>query len=186
MRVIAGTKKGVKLASVKGQGIRPTTDCTKELIFNTLRRLIKDSLVLDIYAGTGSLGIEALSRGATKAIFVENNKYALKILKKNLEKIGFMDRAEVLKVSAERALSKLHDLELKFDLIFADPPYGIDLASKTLTRIEENNILRAGGWFVVEHRLKEHLLNSIGSLNLTSIKRQGDTAISFYQHVQRK
>jgi 16S rRNA (guanine(966)-N(2))-methyltransferase RsmD len=183
MRVISGTKKGLKLSSVKFAGIRPTTDRTKEVIFNTIRSSITGSIVLDVFAGTGSLGIEALSQGARKAFFIENNKHALRSLKINIEKTGFYDRVEILSLSADRALKRLAELALKFDIIFADPPYGKNLATMTLASIAQNHLLQKDGWFVIEHSIRESLLNSINSLNLKSVKRQGDTAVSFYQYV---
>lgn len=173
----------MKLASIKFAGIRPTTDRTKELIFDTLQSSIKGSIVLDIFAGTGSLGIEALSQGAKKASFIENNKSALKNLEINIEKTGFYDRVEIISLSADRAIKKLAESALKFDIIFADPPYGKSFATKTLVSIAQNHLLRKEGWFVIEHSIRENLLNSIGSLNLKSVKRQGDTTVSFYQNV---
>ncbi|MFQ5770922.1 MAG: 16S rRNA (guanine(966)-N(2))-methyltransferase RsmD [bacterium] len=183
MRIIAGTKKGLKLTVVKNRIIRPTADSTKELIFNVISDFIKNCVVLDIYAGSGSLGIEALSRGAVRAIFIENNPYALKILLNNLQKSGFVNSSEIFKISAQTALKKCSENNLKFDLIFADPPYKKSLAQDTITAVDRFNLLAKGGWLIVEHEDKTKFLNSTAHLTLVIQKRQGDSGVSFYQYV---
>lgn len=184
MRVISGAQKGVRLSKIKGSSIRPTSDRTKELIFNVISNHIKDSLVLDIFAGSGSLGIEALSRGAAKAIFVEINKHALRVLRNNLEKTGFTDRANILNDSADIAMKKLAMSALKFDLIFADPPYVKNLGVWTVKAVEKSNLLRKGGILLIEHSFKDGLEYSSDKILLKSCKRIGDSAVSFFQYVE--
>ncbi|MFQ5823518.1 MAG: 16S rRNA (guanine(966)-N(2))-methyltransferase RsmD [bacterium] len=186
MRIISGTKRGVRLITFKNLRIRPTTDRTKELIFNVINNFIKDSFVLDIYAGTGSLGIEALSRGAAKAIFIENHQKVLRILKNNIEKTEFTDRAVVLKESAENAIKKLAALALKFDVIFADPPYIKNLALETIKAVNNFNILQKRGILIVESSIKDELRDSTDRLTLKTRKRLGDTTVSFYQYDERE
>ena len=130
MRIIAGTKRGVHLASFKSRNVRPTTDRTKEVIFNVLRNHVEGSHVLDIFSGTGSLGIEALSRGAAKAVFIDNDKNSNKILRENLNKSDFLNSSKVLTLPAKHSLKKLSTMGQKFDLIFADPPYKGNLAKE--------------------------------------------------------
>jgi 16S rRNA (guanine(966)-N(2))-methyltransferase RsmD len=186
MRVISGTKKGVRLSTIKHSFIRPTTDRTKELIFNVIDGLVKDSFILDIYAGSGSLGIEALSRGAAKAVFIENDKHALKVLRNNIEKTGFVDRANILSDSAEKGMKKLAGLAFKFDLIFADPPYSKSLAFETIEGIVKFNLLQKGGLFIIEHSSRDELQYSTDKIILKSRKRSGDSAVSFFQYVEKE
>ncbi|MFQ5707245.1 MAG: 16S rRNA (guanine(966)-N(2))-methyltransferase RsmD [bacterium] len=185
MRVIAGTKKGVRLSVVKVPWIRPTSDSVKELIFNVLGDEVESSLVLDLFAGTGSLGIEALSRGAAKAIFIEKTREAQRLIENNLRKTRLTNKAEVLKTSTEMACKKLSKQEIVFDLIFADPPYGRRLASQTLTLVAQFHLLAAQGRLVIEHSFREVLSESVEDLTLGFQKRQGESTVSFYRHVQK-
>jgi len=183
MRIIAGTKRGIHLTSFKNRGIRPTTDRTKEVIFNVLRNHIEGSLVLDIFSGTGSLGIEALSRGAAKAVFIDNDKNAQKILQDNLSKSGFFEFSEIITLPAKHGLKKLSNANQKFDLIFADPPYKGSLAKETIQLIEYYDLIASEGWLTIEHSDKTNLVNISENYTLQSLRRQGDTQLSFYQNV---
>lgn len=124
MRVIAGTAGGVRLAPVP-KGVRPTGDRVREAVFNSLGQFFDGGLVLDLYAGTGALGIEALSRGCDRAVFVERDRAAREAISENLRRAGFLDRAEVLAGDVGRVVERLADREERYDLIFADPPYRI-------------------------------------------------------------
>lgn len=147
-----------------------------------MRDAVKDSTVLDIYSGTGSLGIEALSRGAAKAVFIDNDKEAQSILQKNLTKAGFLDFAEMITLPAKRGLRKLARLQLKFDIILADPPYGENLASEIIHLVERYDLLSPFGWLTVEHNDKSNLLDIAKKYSLKSQKRLGETRISFFQY----
>ncbi|NIR50775.1 16S rRNA (guanine(966)-N(2))-methyltransferase RsmD [candidate division KSB1 bacterium] len=182
MRIIAGEKKGLRLAGIKSRRIRPTTDRTKELIFDVVNRYLKKSSVLDIFAGSGSLGIEALSRGAAKAIFIEKNAHARNVLQSNLQRSGFQHRAEILALSAARALRQLASSSLKFDLIFADPPYDKKLAQDTVLLNDELELLAKEGWLIIEHHFQTVLSEQTKHFQLKTRKRQGDTTVSFYQN----
>ena len=183
MRIIAGTKKGIRLTSFKNRSVRPTTDRTKEVIFNVLRNHIEGSLVLDIFSGTGSLGIEALSRGAAKAVFIDNDRNAQKILQDNLGKSDFCEFSELINLSAKHGLKKLSNANQKFDLIFADPPYKGDLAKEAIQLIEYYDLLGSDGWLTIEHSDKTNLVKVSEKYTLQSLRRQGDTQLSFYQNV---
>ncbi|MFQ5864699.1 MAG: 16S rRNA (guanine(966)-N(2))-methyltransferase RsmD [bacterium] len=186
MKIISGTRKGVSLSAIRNSFLRPTTNRTKELIFNVVSDCLEDSVILDVYAGSGSLGIEALSRGAAKAIFIENNRYALKVLRKNLEKTGFIDKAHILRDSADIAIKKLAKLAVKFDLIFADPPYIKNLAWRTVKAVEKSNLLQKGGLLIVEHSCRAELKYTADKLILKFCKRMGDSSVSFFQYVEKE
>lgn len=182
MRIISGTRKGMRLAAFKTRLIRPTTDRTKEVIFNVLKDHVTGSFVLDVYAGTGSLGIEALSRGAARAVFVENNTQAQKILLKNLTIADFLDTAEIVKLPAKKAFRKFSESNLKFDLIFADPPYDETVTLETVELVQKHELLADRGWFCLEHHFKITDFKNTEKLILKLQKRQGDSVVSFYQH----
>jgi 16S rRNA (guanine(966)-N(2))-methyltransferase RsmD len=148
MRIITGTARGRKLEAVPGQATRPTADKVKQSVFNILQFDIEGRAALDLFAGTGQMGLEALSRGAVCAVFVENGGGALAVLRRNIERTGFQDRAEV---AAAEAFSFLAACGERFDLIFLDPPYGGGLAEKALRQIAAFDILREGGIMVCEH-----------------------------------
>ncbi len=178
MRVISGVRKGFRLESVKGAGVRPTADGTKELIFNVLPG-VSGSWVLDLYAGTGSLGIEALSRGAAKAIFVEKQRKVEQVLRRNLQKTGLADQAEVFCAQVAKTLARLAGGGGKFDLILADPPYLQGLAAETLRLVVHSGVLSPEGWVVLEHSSREELGPSPG-ISLKATKRRGDSQVSFF------
>lgn len=182
MRIISGTRKGVRLVSFKNRSIRPTTDRTKEVIFNVLRDQVKNSFVLDVYAGTGSLGIEALSRGAVKAIFVENNYQAQTVLSKNLTIADFIETSEIVRLPAQKAFKKFFERKLNFDLIFADPPYDETMTTETVALVQKYELLARQGWFCLEHHFKLAPPSETENLVLKLQKRQGDSVVSFYQH----
>lgn len=181
MRIIAGSRKGLRLASTKNSALRPTTDSTKETMFNVVAGYVEASQVLDIYAGTGSLGIEALSRGAARAIFIENNRRAREVLARNLDASGFAPLSDVLSMPAEKGLKALGHQSRKFDLIFADPPYRQDLGQATAESVEANQLLARGGWLIIEHRSNTEL-KSTDAYELKIRKRRGDSTLSFYHY----
>ncbi len=182
MRIISGTKRGLRLVAAKGAAVRPTTDSVKELIFDVLGKAVVHGRVLDLYAGTGALGIEALSRGAARAVFVENSRAALRAIQENLKKAGFEDRAEILRLSALHGVKMLANLNERFDIILADPPYRAGLAEKTLVAVENADLVAPGGWVVLEQRVD----SSAGAVQirygLHTRKRRGDTEIFFYRY----
>lgn len=180
MRVTAGSLKGRRLAPVKGL-IRPTGAKVREAIFNILGDAVKEARVLDLFAGTGALGIEALSRGAKEAVFVEDHPEALKVLRRNLESLEIVDRALVLPVPVHQALKKLVVRGADFDLAFLDPPYGGEKAAAALDALAAAEILAPAAWVVAEHSRRDHLPEAAGSLKLWELRRYGDTQVAFYQ-----
>lgn len=146
MRVIAGTARGRKLKEPADRQIRPTTDMVKEAVFSAIQFEIEGRRVLDLFAGTGQLGIEALSRGAREAVFTDESQAALRLVQENVAACGFADRAVIRRGDG---LSYLKSGE-KFDIIFLDPPYGTGLAEKALETIIEFDILNENGIIVFE------------------------------------
>jgi 16S rRNA (guanine(966)-N(2))-methyltransferase RsmD len=179
MRIISGTSKGRKLATPKSQSLRPTSDRVKGSIFNILRKQIEERMVLDLFAGTGNLGIEALSRGAKKVTFVEKGRHALGLIQRNLAQFGLGERSEVLPTDANRAIGILNQRGKTFDLIFMDPPYEKGLIEKTLTKLNSHQIYHRDSVLVIEHHRRELLPPVLNRWNLIRQRRMGDTVISF-------
>jgi len=180
MRVIAGALKGRRLAPVKGR-IRPTGAKVREAVFDILGNVVVKARVLDLFAGTGALGIEALSRGAREAVFVEDHPEALKVLRRNLESLDLKDRAVVQPVPVRQALKKLAVHGEDFDLAFLDPPYGGEKAITALNDLAAAGILAPAAWVVAEHSRRDHLPETAGSLARRELRRYGDTQVAFYQ-----
>lgn len=183
MRVISGVKKGFKLAAGNTGKIRPTTDRTRKVIFDVIGERIHKSIVLDVFAGSGSLGIEALSRGAAKVTFIEKSRYAISVLQRNLQKTGFQSEAVIFSSPADQALKTLARSTFKFDLIFADPPYHQSLAQSTISAVEEYDLLVNQGWLVLEHSKRNESELSAARMNLAKRTKQGETMVSFYRNV---
>lgn len=179
MRIIAGEFKGRRLAAVKGR-IRPTSDKVREAIFNILGPAVAGARVLDLFAGTGALTLEALSRGAREAVIVEDQGAALSVLRQNLEVLGLRERVRVLPLPVMAALKKLAAQGERFSLIFLDPPYGRGLARNTLEALEGSVMLRPAARIVAEHSHREILPERLGNLVLSQVRRYGDTQVTFY------
>jgi 16S rRNA (guanine966-N2)-methyltransferase len=179
LRIIGGLLKGRRLAGVRGQ-IRPTADRVREAIFNILGPDVNDSQVLDLFAGTGALGIEALSRGARNAVFVENNKSALQVLQRNLANCGLTNVSQVLPLPAGKALPRLAAAGGHFSLIFLDPPYGYGIPDTMLALLAQRNLLAPDGRIIVEHSRREELAAVYQHLVRNDQRRYGATLISFY------
>lgn len=180
MRVISGTLKGRKLASFRGQRIRPTSDRVREAIFDILAIEWGGKEVLDLFAGTGGLGIEALSRGAHRVVFVENHPPALMVLKKNLKTLNLGERSDVLQLKVEAGIRSVKKKGWTFDVIFLDPPYAGDLADSTLRLIAKGRILKAEGLVVIEHACKEPHFKQHRTMKMVDERRYGRTRVSFF------
>jgi 16S rRNA (guanine(966)-N(2))-methyltransferase RsmD len=180
MRVIAGIKKGKSLKSPKGK-IRPLSDQAKESLFNILAPIVSGSYFLDLFAGTGSVGIEALSRGATLSIFVELDKKTVQVIRANLADCGFTDRSEVYALDVIRALRILKRKEAKFDIIFIGAPYGSPNLEKALEELAGGDLLKSEGVVIAEHRFKHDLPSEFGVLKQVREVRYGDTILEFYK-----
>jgi len=179
MRIISGTSKGRKLVTPRSQSLRPTSDRVKESIFNILQDEIVGKVVLDLFAGTGNLGIEALSRGAKKTIFVEKGRQALRLIERNLTQFGLEEQSEILPKDANRAIGILKQKGESFDLILMDPPYQKGLIQKTLMKLNSHQIYHKDSILVIEHNRREPLSTVMDGWNLIRQRRIGDTLISF-------
>lgn len=186
MRVIAGTYRSRILKSLKGPELRPTSDRLRETLFNVLGADVAGSRFIDLFAGTGAIGIEALSRGASEVVFVENYSPAAELIRRNLEALGIRKGAIVLAADALRGLEKLSSKErnksLQYDFVFLDPPYA---AAKDYARVLESlgsgNLLAPGGLVIAEHRRSFELPGEVGALQGYRVLKQGDAALTFYR-----
>ena len=176
MRVISGGHKGRRLAGPKKAGVRPTSDRVKESIFNVLQTVVAGKRVLDLFAGAGTLGIEALSRGAESATFVDASRQSVTILKKNLRDLDLESRSTILRLDGLKALYKLKQ---KFHLIFADPPYLKGHLQRVVDSVAQSEALQKNGLLILEHHKKERFSFPRESLSVWKEKRFGDTVISF-------
>jgi 16S rRNA (guanine966-N2)-methyltransferase len=183
VRVIAGTAKGRKLKFPnlpKGKRLRPLTGQAKEALFNILAGRIEGAKFLDLFAGTGSVGIEALSRGAELAFFVESDRKVVTTLRENLELTGFADRSEVFCLDVLKALSVFERDGGKFDIIFIGAPYGDPALEKTLKGLSAISIVGDRGVVIAEHSARDKVQESYGSMKKFRDARYGDTVLSFY------
>ncbi len=180
MRIIAGNAKGMRLMSPKTATIRPTAGRVKEAVFSIVGPVIQGSIVLDLFAGTGSLGLEALSRGARSATFVEKDYKALKVLERNISITGFKDKSEVLFIDALEALRRFRGTKRTFDLIFVDPPHRENLYDRILFLIDKYDIISDGGYSIIEHPVSINLNNICYGFIPVKNKKYGGTAISIF------
>jgi len=186
MRVIAGIYRSRILKSLKGLALRPTSDRLRETLFNVLAPNIVGSRFVDLFAGTGAIGIEALSRGAAEVVFIENHAPAATLIRRNLESLNINTRVTVLAVDALRGLAMLSARKNSgapaFDHIFLDPPYAAAADySRVLEFLGSAGLLAPGGIVVAEHRRNFDLPEVPGALKRFRVLRQGDAALSFYR-----
>lgn len=180
MRVIAGEAKGRTIKTLKGLEVRPTSDLVREALFAIIGPRIEGAVFLDLFAGSGSVGIEALSRGAREVIFVDQNPLCIKIIKENLLKTGLEARARIYKAESLRFLSSSHLEPGLIKIIFIDPPYQKDLAAKALKLLDERGLLAEKGWAIVEHFHKSPLDLKLKNIEFFKERRFGETKLSFY------
>ena len=188
MRVIAGQARGTKLTEFQGSQVRPTLDQVRETLFNILGHNLSGEYFLDWFAGSGAIGIEALSRGAEKVVWVENNRQSQNLIYANLKKCRFWDgenesscvRWKLLKMDALQALPVLEKSSLTFDIIYVDPPFVNNLYKEHLITISRSQLLKTSSLVVVEHNKKNNLENLYGKLSLADQRQAGDTSLSFY------
>jgi 16S rRNA (guanine966-N2)-methyltransferase len=181
MRVISGKAKGRRLVAPKGFRTRPTSDRVKENLFNIIADRIHGAAVLDLYAGSGGLAIEALSRGARSAVLVEADREARQAIARNLAATGLSGEATVSPMDSMRALEGFSDLDQAFDLIFFDPPYKIEPAELEVALAKAAGCLSERGLMVLEHRADLPGLEIDEKLVLVDRRRYGDTGLSFYE-----
>jgi 16S rRNA (guanine(966)-N(2))-methyltransferase RsmD len=186
MRVIAGTYRSRILKSLKGLALRPTSDRLRETLFNVLGASVSGSRFLDLFAGTGAIGIEALSRGASQVSFVEKHAPAVALIRRNLESLTVKSGVTILPTDALRALATLNDKKKSgdpsFDYIFVDPPYAAaEEYARVLHFLGTSDFLSLGTMVIVEHHHKFNFPEQLGALRRVRILKQGDAALSFFR-----
>jgi 16S rRNA (guanine966-N2)-methyltransferase len=183
LRIIGGELKGRKLRTAPGGETRPTANRTREAIFNILGAEVRGAHTLDLFAGSGAFGIEALSRGAAAALFIETGREALAVLARNIQVCGVADRASVIRWNVARNLDCLRKREPRFGLIFLDPPYHHNLVAPPLTHLHAVRCLAQGARLVVEHGTQDPLPELGDAYLLTDQRRYGKTLVSFLAYV---
>lgn len=187
MRITGGQERGRLLSTPKGRGIRPTSDQVRAAIFNIIGQDLNGLRVLDLFAGTGSLGLEALSRGAAEAIFVDKAMQSINLIKKNLSLCGFEESGVIFKRDLGNGIPKiLFPADYLFDLVFIDPPYRKGLLPEIMKDLATCDILSSPALIVAEHYKKEEIAEKYGCLENSAIRKYGDTIISIYTKEERK
>ena len=180
MRVIAGKAKGKKLKSPQGN-TRPLTDRVREALFNILQTRVADCHFLDLFAGTGSVGLEALSREAQAATFVELDRKTISVLRQNIETCGFKESAEVYAVDVIRGLKILHKNGAQFDIIFIGAPYDSPNLIKVFEYLGQNELIAERGIVIAEHRKQHQIEVQYGGLKQFRSVKYGETELTFYE-----
>ncbi len=191
MRISGGTAKGRKTAPKRliskmspGKRLRPTSAKVREALFDILRGRIEGASFVDLYAGTGTVGFEALSRGARHAVFVEPHELRFKTIRGSVSALGFQDKSEVIKNEAREFLMKSLGRGEKYDIFFLDPPYQSDEIEKLLSIIGESNLLSERCVVIAEHFSKKKVPEAAGKLKLDKTYKYGDTMLTFYRKVE--
>ncbi|GEK57300.1 16S rRNA (guanine(966)-N(2))-methyltransferase RsmD [Marinococcus halophilus] len=181
MRVIAGDFKGRRLKAVPGTGTRPTSDKVKEALFHKLGPFFSDGeTVLDLFAGTGNLGIEALSRGCSSAVFVDKAQTAVKTVRSNIDALNLGERAEVYRSEASKAIDRLESRGRSFDLVFFDPPYAEEKAEQLVGKLLNCSMLKENGMLIWEHAAAKAAAFD-ERLSVFAEKNYGDTTLTILQ-----
>ena len=186
MRVIAGSHKGRRLLSPAANDIRPTSGRVKEALFSILGDRISGAAMLDLFAGTGAIGIEALSRGAARVMFVESHTASLKLLKTNLQQCGLLGNTEVYPGESRMFFQHAARNGLTFDIIFADPPYRDDSVSMLLPLLGQSAMILPHTAVILEHPTKHQIPPQVGPLNRVRQYRYGDTSLSLFRLADKK
>lgn len=184
MRVISGKLKGRVLKGYNIEGTRPTMDRVKESLFASIQDYLDKSIVLDLFAGSGNLGIEAISNGASKCYFVDNNYECIKVINDNIKDFKIDNDCIVLNKDCKVALNYFKDMNIKFDIIFIDPPYKYVINNDLLNMIINNDILNDNGIIIFEYQSDEVLENN-NYFKLLKNKKYGDKYISIYQKLSK-
>ena len=183
MRIIGGELKGRKLLSARGYHTRPTADRTREAIFNILGSRVHGAMVLDLFAGTGALGLEALSRGANSAFFIDNDKRVFSVLTRNIAASGVESKATILQWNIVQNLKCIQSIEPAFNLVFMDPPYGKHLILPILSHLHDSCCLKIKARLIVEHSQSETFSDIPAPFKIFDQRRYGKTLVSFLRYV---
>lgn len=182
MRVISGLKKGHRLKALKGLEVRPTEDRIKESLFNILGVIDSQSIVLDLFAGSGSIGIEFLSRGALKSYFVDIAANSISVIKENLIHTDFLSNSVIIKKDAKRTITQFYNNKIKFDYIYLDPPFkNKDLLFTVIEAISETQLLFGEGIMIIEHEKEMVLEDDLYDFIKYKSKNYGNIILDFYK-----
>jgi 16S rRNA (guanine966-N2)-methyltransferase len=182
MRVIAGRYRSRPLRGLKGLALRPTSDPLRETLFNILGPAVSGATFVDLYAGTGAVGIEALSRGARAAIFIEQHALSAVLIRRNLDSLGIDTEAEILGLDVLRGLKRLEKRNVHAEFIFLDPPYAADDEYESVIAfLGQSSLVAPDGRVIAEHLRKRTLPERAGDLERVRVVEQGDAALSFYR-----
>ncbi len=188
MRISGGVAKGRRTATEKlpgskapGERLRPTSSKVREALFDIIRNRLESAHFVDLYAGSGTVGLEALSRGAEQVVFVEPDKLRTMMIQKNIESLGFSGNASISRTDAEKFLKKAELESSGYDILFLDPPYRSEEIEKVLPLIGSSKILNDDGFVIVEHFIKKTLPRIAGRLILSKQYRYGDTMLTLYR-----
>lgn len=181
MRIISGKARGTKLYTLEGTNTRPTLDRVKESIFNIIQNEIEDATVLDLFAGSGAIGLECLSRGAKKAVLCDKSKEAIQIIKRNIEKTHMEEKAQIINADFESCLEKIKNEQ--FDIIYVDPPYATDYIFKSLKKIKEIGIAKKESIIIVETDDEQRILKEMGNIEIKIVdkRKYGRATIIFLE-----
>ncbi|HVO65742.1 MAG TPA: 16S rRNA (guanine(966)-N(2))-methyltransferase RsmD [Syntrophales bacterium] len=186
MRIIGGEAKGKHIYSPKRSQTRPTSDGIKESLFNILQDVSGKSFI-DLFAGSGNIGLEALSRGAAKVVFVEKNAAMVNGIKRNLKELGFNDKYEILATEAVKGIRQLQKRGECFDFLFADPPYEKGFIGEIIKCLCDGSVVSQDGIVIIQHSKREDVLGqNTDNFVLTDQRRYGDTLLSFFKITERK
>ena len=180
MKVISGILKGRNIEGYNIDGTRPTMDRVKESLFGMIQDYIKDSIVLDLFAGSGQLGIETISNGAKLCYFIDNNNEVIKTLNKNITNLKIKDNSKIILSDWKKFLNESSEKNIKFDLIFVDPPYDYDVYEKILDKVSTLNILNKNGLIILEHHNLK-LKDKYNNLTLYKQKKYGNKSVNIYK-----
>lgn len=188
MRIISGTMRGTKLFTLDGLNTRPTLDRVKEPLFSIINFKLQNAVILDLFSGSGALGLESISRGAQKAYLCDNSKDAIRIINQNVKKTKSNDFTEVIFNDFKKSLEEFSYKNIKFDIVFLDPPYKTDFAKKAVEIIIKNNLLKEDGIIIIETDTKETVLQNIENLNINIFdqRKYGRVKLLFLRAEERK
>lgn len=181
MRIISGTMKGTKLFTLEGLNTRPTLDRVKEALFNIINFDLQEAVVLDLFAGSGALALESLSRGAKQAVLCDCSRQAICIIEKNIEKTKTKEKTIVLNLQYNKALETLKEKNIKFNIVFLDPPYDTNYAEFASKQIIQSNLLKDDGIIIIETDNKEKVIENLDKqiLDLYDIRKYGRVNLLF-------
>lgn len=181
MRIISGTAKGMKLKAPKGKEVRPTSDRVREAFFSIISHRLEDAAFLDLYAGSGAIGIEALSRGAKETVFIDNKRENILLIRENLSRAKLSEKARLIKNDADKALARLFQENYKAGLIYMDPPYCFTRIPEVIQKLYDCQIACHNSLITVEHSY--HNRGWVDLFPGARQKRYGDTCLTFIEHM---